>query len=144
MDNLIPFLQAYAVSFLAVLAYMAAIWVFSLIKNDASIVDIFWGLGFVFLAWYHFITSDGFLGRQLLLLVMVTLWGLRLTTHIFRRNWGKPEDYRYQEMRAKKGKDFWWYSFFQVYLFQGVIMWLVSAPIAVAQFSPTPDRLASL
>ena len=35
----------------ALLALFAAIWLVSVAVHDASIVDIFWGLGFVVVAW---------------------------------------------------------------------------------------------
>jgi steroid 5-alpha reductase family enzyme len=70
--------------------------------------------------------------------VLVTLWGLRLASHIFFRNLGKPEDYRYQEFRKNYGeKRYWWFSFFQVFLLQGTLVWLISAPLlAINYFSP--------
>ena len=29
------------------------VWLLSLVKRDVSIVDIFWGLGFVTLSWFY-------------------------------------------------------------------------------------------
>jgi steroid 5-alpha reductase family enzyme len=73
--------------------------------------------------------------------ILVTIWGLRLTTHILTRNWGKGEDFRYRKWRAENGSRWWWKSYFQVFLLQGLLLWVISAPLLVAQYSGAPDRL---
>ena len=58
--------------------------------------------------WLYFIlTPDGFLLRKLLIAGLVTVWGLRLSIHILIRNWGKPEDFRYQKWRREAGSKWW-------------------------------------
>jgi len=127
---------------LVILGLMTLLWLVSLILKNASIVDIFWGTGFVVVAWASFfLTPDGFLPRKQLLLLLVTLWGLRLSTHILLRNWGKPEDFRYQAWRKQNGASWWWRSFFKVFFLQGVLMWVISTPLLAAQLRPLPDRL---
>ncbi len=116
---------------------MILLWLLSLALRNSSIVDIFWGTGFVIVAWAAFLfTPDGFLPRKLLLAALVTIWGLRLSIHILRRNWGKPEDFRYAAWRQESGRSWWWYSFFKVFLLQGVLLWIISTPLVAAQFSP--------
>ncbi len=136
--------QIIGLSLAAVLAYMTAIWLVSLALRNASIVDAFWGLGFVLLAAVYFVAGDGFLGRKILITSLVAVWGLRLSFYILWRNWGKGEDYRYQAMREKAGGKFWWVSFLQVFLLQGVLLWLISAPILAAHFYDSPDELTVL
>ena len=72
---------------------------------------------------------------------MVTVWELRLSLHILWRNWGKPEDYRYQVWRKEAGPRWWWQSYLQVFLLQGILMWIISAPLLSAQRSPIPSHL---
>lgn len=139
------FITIYAQAGLVILALMILLWLLSLQLRNSSIVDIFWGFGFVVAAWFYFMqTPEGFLGRKLLLSTLVTLWGLRLTLHILVRNWGKPEDYRYQAWRQAAGPSWWWRSFFKVFFLQGVLMWLISAPLLAAQLSPLPAQLTLL
>jgi len=77
---------------LVVLLYMTAIWVASLILRNSSIVDIFWGLGFVLLNGVAFaLAPQGFLARKALLTVLVTLWGLRVASQLAERA-GTPLD----------------------------------------------------
>jgi steroid 5-alpha reductase family enzyme len=130
---------------LVALSVVTALWMASLILRDASIVDVFWGLGFVLLTWVYFVlTPDGSTSRKLLIGTLVTLWGLRLSIHILWRNWGKGEDFRYRKWRDAAGRSWWWKSYFKVFLLQGLLMWIISAPLAAAQVSPTPGSLALL
>jgi len=133
--------QIIGLSLGVVLAYMTAVWLLSLVLRNASIVDVFWGLGFVLLAAVYFAVGDGFLGRKILTTTLVAVWGLRLLLYILWRNWGHGEDYRYRAFREKAGEKFWWVSFFQVFLLQGVLLWLISAPILAAHFYDSPDGL---
>jgi steroid 5-alpha reductase family enzyme len=118
---------------LIVLGYMVILWIVSLILKNSSIVDIFWGLGFVVVGWAYFLLTDGPLARKLLIMALVTIWGLRLSTHILVRNWGKEEDFRYRQWRNEHGARWWWVSFFQVFLLQGFLLWVISMPLLVAQ-----------
>ena len=139
------FLSVYLLAGGVVLGLMVLLWLLSLALRNASIVDIFWGTGFVIAAWAAFLfTPDGFLPRKLLLAALVTIWGLRLSIHILRRNWGKPEDFRYSAWRQESGRNWWWYSFFKVFLLQGILLWIISTPLIAVQFSPTPPRLGPL
>jgi steroid 5-alpha reductase family enzyme len=133
--------QIIGLSLGVVLAYMTAAWLVSIALRNASIVDIFWGLGFVLLAVLYFALADGFLGRKILITSLVAAWGLRLSLYVLCRNWGHGEDYRYRAFREKAGEKFWWVSFFQVFLLQGVLLWLISAPILAAQFYDSFDGL---
>lgn len=127
------------ISLLLILGSMTLLWLFSLAKRDASIVDAFWGIGFVLIASFYFFISDGADFRKWLVLILVAIWGLRLSVHILRRNWGKGEDYRYRAWREEAGKSFWWISYFKVFLLQGVILWVVSFPLLAAQSSLAPS-----
>lgn len=139
------FLQIYALAGLAILGFMLVLWIVSLVLKNTSIVDIFWGAGFVFSTWVYFLlTPDGFPVRKWILSLLVTIWGLRLSLYILWRNWGKPEDFRYHKWREEHGKNWWWFSFFQTFLLQGALMWIISVPLLGAQISPTPARLTLL
>lgn len=131
------FLTIYFQGFLLILIPLTLLWLLSVYLQNVSIIDGFWGTGFVILAWFYFSrTSDGLAARQWLVVILTTIWGLRLSLYLTWRNWGEPEDYRYQNFRKKYGPErYWWFSFFQVFLLQGVLMWLISAPLLGAQIS---------
>lgn len=139
------FLSVYGIALLVILGLMTFLWLVSLVLKNSSIVDIFWGSGFVIAGWVFFaLTPDGFLPRKLLLMILTTLWGLRLTLYILWRNWRKEEDFRYQAWRQEAGKSWWWFSFFRVFLLQGMLMGIISAPLLAAQLYATPDHLTVL
>ncbi|MCJ7453474.1 MAG: DUF1295 domain-containing protein [Steroidobacteraceae bacterium] len=110
---------------------MLVLWMLSLALEDSSIVDIFWGPGFVLVAWVVALQA-GWSERGALATGLVTVWGLRLAVHLAVRNIGKGEDPRYQAMRRARGPAWWWKSLFIVFAFQGVLIWVVSLPLQQA------------
>jgi len=136
------FLNIYGTGLAVILGLMTLLWLVSLRLENASIVDIFWGTGFVIANWVYFaLTPEGFLLRKLLISTLVTIWGLRLSIHILLRNWGKPEDFRYQKWREEAGSKWGWQSFFRVFLLQGILLWIISAPLLAAQQGALPAGL---
>lgn len=129
---------AMTLSAIAIAVLMVGTWVVSVIVQNASIVDIVWGFGFVLVAWVVRLTVEGDDARQWLLTAMVTVWGLRLAVYLFWRNHGKGEDYRYRAMRKRWGPRFWLISLGTVFALQGVLMWVVSLPVQLGQADPTP------
>lgn len=129
------FLQIYILSLVIILSLMTILWIISIIIKNVSIVDPFWGLGFVAASTFYFMKCDGFELRKIILLTLVAIWGFRLSVYLAWRNFGKGEDFRYREFRRKYGeKRYWWISFFQTFLLQGILMWLISAPLLGAQY----------
>ena len=129
---------------LAVFLMMVIGWLISLRYRNVTIVDSLWGLGFVLIAWITFLLSEGFIGRRLLIVVLVSLWGIRLSVFLSRRNWGAGEDPRYGEWRKKSGERFWLVSLFKVFLLQAIFLWVISLVLQIGQLSSTPDRFTWL
>jgi steroid 5-alpha reductase family enzyme len=113
----------------SVVATMILVWLLSLWRRDASVVDPFWGAGFLLVALVAVGLNLPPNPRTRLILALTALWGLRLSAFLLWRNWGQAEDRRYQAMRRRHGARFWWVSLFTVYLLQAVILWFVSLPI---------------
>jgi len=118
--------------FLIIMACFTLLWLLSLTLKDASIVDIFWGTGFVIMAWFYRFSFELTDIRSLIFCILVSIWGLRLSIHLAFRNIGKGEDYRYQAWQKDNGKNWWWISYFRVFLLQGVLLWLISSVFAPA------------
>lgn len=123
---------------------MLALWLLSLRLRDASIVDLWWGAGFAAVAWTAFALGDGWVGRRLLISTLTSLWGLRLAGYLWWRNRGHGEDPRYAAMRRRHGERFTWISLFSVFGLQGVLQWVISLPVQVAQATPGPEQLTGL
>jgi steroid 5-alpha reductase family enzyme len=97
------------------------------VKKRNDVADVAWGLGFVMISWISF-----GLGQKstagIVVGGLVTVWGMRLASHILIRNSKKAEDERYQKWRREWG----WFllrSYFQVFVLQGVLMYLIALPI---------------
>jgi steroid 5-alpha reductase family enzyme len=119
---------------LVLFVYSAAWFVISLIVKRNDIADIAWGLGFCLVCVYLFLTQP----RQVIssvLYILVTIWGLRLSLHIYQRSRNKPEDFRYRQWREDWGKTFFWRSYLQVYLLQAFFLLVISSPIMLASVS---------
>jgi len=129
-------------------ACLGLLWLLSLAVKDSSIVDLFWGLGFVVVAWLGVAFGPGVEARRWLVAVMVSLWGLRLSGYLAWRNLGRGEDPRYTRLREKH-RPWWLKSLLIVFVFQGALMVLVSLPLQVAASLAGPplgpvDALAAL
>ena len=139
------FTNLFLLSGAAILLLMTMLWLLSLTLKNSSIVDIFWGVGFILIVWLVFaLAAQGYLPRRQLVALLVTVWGVRLALHIGSRNWGKPEDFRYARWREENGPRWWWVSYFKVFLLQGLIMWMLSTPLIAAQASGFPAILTPL
>lgn len=127
----------FAATLVLSLAAMSALWGLSLALRNASIVDIWWGPGFVLLAGCAaWLGAGGDPGRGALALGCVALWGLRLGAHLAWRNHGQGEDPRYRAMRRHWGERFGLVSLFTVFWLQGALMWFVSLPVQAVAVSP--------
>jgi len=117
-------------------AAMVVMWVISLVVRDASIVDPFWGTGFTIVAWTAVVAVGEWDAHDLVLAGLVTVWGSRLSIYLLWRSRGKDEDFRYQAMRRRWGARFWIVSLGTVFLFQGLLVLVVSLPVQVAVLAP--------
>ena len=136
--------QLLGVSFVAVMAFMIILWTISLALRNASIVDIFWGPAFIMQVLVYFALTNGYVVRKVFIVALVAIWGLRLAIHIAIRNRGKGEDFRYRNWRKQYGARYGWVSFFQVFVLQGTLSWLIGVPLLLAQISPRPNSLTAL
>jgi steroid 5-alpha reductase family enzyme len=135
-----PFVQGLAL----IMVILTALWGISLAIRDASIIDSFWGPGFAILAgWSLWVSPEPIALRDGLLMGLVTVWGLRLGVHIFLRNAGHGEDYRYQQWRRAGGGNWWWQSYLKVFVLQGLLMWVIASPLLVSRFGDAGAELTA-
>ena len=92
------------IGILVIMGCMSILWLISLRLKDSSIVDIFWGPGFVILTSLYLMLVHEYEARGILLLFLVAVWGARLAVHIAVRNRGKGEDKRYRSFRQAGGQ----------------------------------------
>ncbi len=134
--SLTPFLINIAVSAAVIVVAMAVVMAISAAKHDWSLIDIFWGPGFVVVAITSYLVSIGHGddARRLIALLVTAVWGLRLGAYIFARNHGKGQDPRYTAMLRHAEGSVYAFVIRKVYLPQGFAMWVVSLPIQLAMF----------
>jgi len=120
-----------AVALAAAIIPFVLIWLVSLRIKDASIVDVYWGPGFIVVC-----AATLLLGPMTpaawVLFGAVAAWGARLGLHIGIRKLGEgEEDARYQAMRRTWKGDFAWESLKWVFLLQGALQWVVALPVSI-------------
>ena len=133
--------MTFAISFEALawlVGAMTIVWAISLIRRDASVIDPFWGVAFPLTSWVYVAAADVWGPRQVVVLALVHVWGLRLSIYLLRRNWGLPEDRRYRAMRERAGSSFAWRSLFVVFWLQAFLAWVISFPLHAALLSSRP------
>ena len=129
-------LGLFGTTFAIIALAMLTLWAISLALRDASIVDVFWGPGFVLIAVTAYgAGSGGNPDRAALVTTLVAIWGLRLGGYLLWRNWGTGEDPRYQAMRRHWGDRFARVSLVTVFGLQAALMWFVSLPVQIVQIS---------
>lgn len=127
---------------LVVFIYFNIIFILAQVLKNNSIVDSFWGPGFLVVALYTFIKEGSFGLRSIVVTTLVLLWSLRLFFHITIRNWNKPEDYRYINMRKRWGTSFPTVkAYLNVFILQGVLLYIISLPIILANTTQNQDLI---
>ncbi len=122
---------------IAVFIWMTAAFVVAQIKKNNGLVDIAWGLGFIVVTAAQAVRRPDLFPARALITAAVLVWGVRLARHIWRRNWNRPEDFRYAQMRQRWGRAARVKAFFFVFMLQGLLMLVVSLPVTVAAASPS-------
>lgn len=123
---------------LSVFGLLTLLWAVSVAVKDASLIDIFWGFGFLVVGAVCLYLAAPKTPYLILLSALPIIWGARLTLYLGKRNLGHGEDKRYismQKRAAKKGmSEMAWRlrSLFTIYFGQGVLIMIVSAPVCVA------------
>jgi steroid 5-alpha reductase family enzyme len=113
------------------LVFITLAYAIALKRRRLDTVDIAWGLGFMIVAWSSWVQHES--GRSLLLAILVSIWGLRLASHIGRRSLKSPtDDRRYTELTKKWRGNIWVRAYFSVYLVQGGLIWLIGLPLSLA------------
>ncbi|MFM2784901.1 DUF1295 domain-containing protein [Lactococcus lactis] len=120
----------YIAVLVTLLLYFICWFLIATSKKNYGLIDIAWGGGFVLTAVVSYLFSPRITIQNSLILVLVILWGVRLAIHLGRRNWNKPEDYRYTNMRKRWGNNFpKLKAFLTVFMVQYLLLIIISLPI---------------
>ncbi|KAH9321774.1 hypothetical protein KI387_016413 [Taxus chinensis] len=118
-------------------------WVISLLQNSTWLIDLYWTVLPVMMAHYYSTHpySQTNLWRSTIVIILTWVWSIRLTHNYFRREewqWGVREDWRFADMRRKYANNWWWMSFFAVYVSQQIFLVGVCLPIYAIHNSQHP------
>jgi len=116
----------------ALFVFFNLAYIVAQIKKNNGLADMAWGLGFVVVAIVGLIVGKTYALYQLIITALVVLWGLRLFFYIGLRNWSKPEDFRYVNMRNKWKTHVALKAYFIVFMLQMTFLLIVSLPIQIA------------
>lgn len=114
-----------------ILVYMTLWCAYALLKKRNDVADIAWGLGGALVALFTLLFVEIFTIKGIVLVTLVTIWGIRLSLHIGLRNKKKTEDFRYAAWRKEWGKYFVLRTYLQVFLLQGACLWILLMPLFV-------------
>jgi steroid 5-alpha reductase family enzyme len=120
------------------LALMLGAWLVSVAMRNVGIVDVFWGLAIAGAGVTWAVLSPADAPRGTLAATLAVVWALRLGGHILWRGWGRPEDRRYREIRARNEPGFTLKSVYLVFGLQAVLAWLVAFPLLGTATSTAP------
>ena len=114
-------------------------WLISLLKKDVCIVDSLWSVFFIVGCFASYLQLDAPGLRAQIVMLLVIIWGLRLSLYITLRHWGHEEDHRYQQIRKNNQPYFKLKSLYLIFIFQALLAWIISLPIFFAIHSTTEE-----
>lgn len=119
-----------------IFAYFTIIFIIATRIKNNSIVDIGWGMGFVVGSWLTLFLTENPTVLSYAIVGFITVWGMRLSGRLLKRNYGKPEDFRYAQWRKEWGDNVVLIAFFRVFMVQGIINFIVgSASYTVIKYN---------
>lgn len=123
------------------LGLCAATWLLSLVTREYSWVDRIWSIAPVVYLWVFALGSALRDPRLVLMAVLVTLWGIRLTFNFARKGGYAPggEDYRWAKLRAGMGRgQFAVFNLLFISIYQNILLLAIALPAWTALQHPSP------
>lgn len=127
-----------AILALALFLYVSLWFLLALARRDNSLADLAWGGGFLLLAGGALLLGGQPYPRSLVATALVVVWGVRLALHVAARNRGRGEDFRYAAWRQQWGRQWVWRSYLQVFLLQGVLLYVVALAVVRINLTTPP------
>jgi steroid 5-alpha reductase family enzyme len=128
----------FILEFVIVIVYMSGWFLVAIRERRNDLADVAWGFGFLLVAATSLSFHSPVAGRPILITTLVAVWGIRLSFHIYLRNRGKPEDFRYRNWREEWGKSFYTRTYLQVFMLQGILLVLISTPVIYINSATNP------
>jgi steroid 5-alpha reductase family enzyme len=136
--------QTLLLTAIVTLAAFFLCWIVSVRLRDCTVIDAWWGAGFGAIALIGIGRMEAAPASALWIAGAVTLWGARLTWHLWTRHTLGQEDARYAAMRARGGPVFWLRSLIIIFGLQALVQWLLALPILLSILNARADALPVL
>ncbi|MBU1094482.1 MAG: DUF1295 domain-containing protein [Firmicutes bacterium] len=133
----------FLVNAIVLFIFFLIFFVIAQIKKNNGLADMAWGLGFVVVALTGLIYTGIYTLPAVVVTGLVMIWGFRLFFFIGLRNWNKPEDFRYVDMRKKWKTNIPLKAFLKVFMLQGILLYIISLPIQLVNLNATPLSMNS-
>ena len=133
----------FLVSIITIVTLSIFWYVISLVRGRNDVADIGWGTYFIGLALVHFIMNKPAVDLRIIPIILVLVWGIRLSSHILARHVRTTEDARYVAWRNAWGNGWYFYarSFVQVFLLQGILAMIIATPVILITAQVIPLNL---
>lgn len=124
--------------------FMTALFVIAMRLDNNGVADVGYGMAFVAVIAAAAVQVAPLSNAAILMIALAATWGLRLSLRIARKNWSKPEDFRYAAWRASWGTSFVVRSFLQIYMLQGLIVFVIASPVLLTLVFPATGEIGPL
>ena len=137
------------INFALLIAVIIALWLVAVKIRDVSFIDAFWAFGMVLLSWSSWFLSDAPMNMGAILLGLVTIWGMRLSLHLFTRWRAHGEDKRYKKIiegvMTQRGWSWRKTALIMVFLMQAPLLFITCLPaqIGIWAASYAPQQFLS-
>lgn len=132
------------ISLVVLLLYMSVLFGIGMLTKNNSVADVGYGIAFTVVIAATLFQAPPTPGSALIVVLLPFVWALRLALRIYAKNKGKPEDFRYKAWRDAWGSTFVVRSFFQIYILQGLVVYLVALPVLLALVYPASTPITAL
>lgn len=132
---------------LAVLLVIGYCFLVGELTRNNSQVDKLWSIIPIYYVWHMTVLGD-MAPRMVLMSVLVTIWGVRLTYNFARRGayqwkfWTGEEDYRWEILRQRPGfnnRYVWmFFNLFFISAYQNILIFLFTLPILTGLYDSAP------
>jgi steroid 5-alpha reductase family enzyme len=120
----------------ALWAFMTLLYLIATVARNNGIADVGYGVAFMVVIGTVLWFAPGTSVWLTIIGTLPFIWGARLAARIAKKNFGRPEDFRYKAWRDAWGSTFWWRSYLQVYMLQGLVIFVVASPVVLSLVYP--------
>lgn len=123
------FIENLIIASLAVFIHLTVFFIISIYRKNNNVIDIAWGIGFVFIALLSLFLNENFQIRQIIVTSLIVLWGVRLTAHIYMRMKQGRTSNRYGRLRKNFGEMSLTKKISYAFVFQLLVLLLMIYPV---------------